>query len=145
MLGTEPLLLENEVANGDAQIIFWPVINHGNPSVYATVAMECAGQQDLESAWDMHNQLFNNLTALYSADLEFYIGMANNLGLDQDQFVACYGDQATVDHVMALDTIRRERDITGQPIFDIAGEGYLIGAQPYEVFVEAIEYVQGLE
>jgi len=143
--GTEPELLANEIANGDAQLIFWPVINHGNPSVYASVSMECAGQQDLKAAWDMHGALFNNLSALYSADLEFYIGLANNIGLDQDQFVACYGDQATVDHIMTLDGIRRERGITGQPIFDIAGEGFIIGAQPYEVFAEAIAYVKTLE
>ena len=139
------MLVANEVTDGDAQLTFWPVINHGNPSVYASVSMECAGQQDLEAAWEMHEALFNNLGTLYTAGLDFYIDLANEIGLDQDRFVACYGNQETIDHIMGLDTIRRDRGITGQPIFDINGEGFLVGPQPYDVFAEAIAYVIELE
>ena len=145
MLGTEPDLVANEVANGQAQIIFWPVINHGNPSVYASVAMECAGQQNLESAWDMHKALFEDISVLYTAGLDHYINLANQIGINEDEFVACYGDQATVDHILSLDTIRKNRGITGQPIFDINGEGLLLGPQPYLVFQDAIEYVISLD
>lgn len=145
MLGTEPELVANEVTNGDAQIIFWPVINHGNPSVYASVSMECAGQQSLESAWDMHKALFEDISILYTAGLDHYINLANQIGIDADKFVTCYGDQATVDHIMSLDAIRRDRGITGQPIFDINGEGVLLGPQPYIVFQDAIAYVIELQ
>ena len=80
MLGTEPLLVENEVANGELQLVFWPVINHGNPSVYASVAMECAGQQDPALAWTAHDILFENLSALYSGNLDLYLSIAEQTG-----------------------------------------------------------------
>ncbi len=142
MLGTEPDLVETYVETGEVRLVFWPVINHGKPSVFSSVAMECVGQQDLAAAWDAHNLMFENQASLWSADLDFYVGIAEQVGANRDTFIACYGSQDTIDHIMQLDQIRRDIGINGQPIFDVNGAGYLLGAQPFEVFAEAIEVVQ---
>lgn len=142
MLGTEPQLIEEHVATGELRLIFWPVINHGNPSVYSSVTMECIGRQDVAKAWDAHNIMFENQASLWSADLDFYAGVAEQVGADRDSFVACYGSQEAIDHVMNLDQIRIDLGIMGQPIFDVNGAGYLLGSQPYEVFADAIKVVQ---
>lgn len=142
MLRTEPQLIEQHVATGELRLIFWPVINHGNPSVYSSVTMECIGRQDIEAAWAAHNLLFQNQSNLWSADLDFYAGVAEQVGVDRDRFVTCYGSQEAVDQIMKLDQIRRDIGIMGQPIFDVNGAGYLLGSQPYDVFADAIKVVQ---
>ena len=142
MLGTEPELVRNYVDEGIVRIIFWPVLNHGNPSVSSTVAMECAGQQDIAAAWELHNLLFENQRDLWSADMDYFVDLAGSIGLDTGAFATCYTGNEALDQVLKLDRIRQERGVFGQPIFDINGEGVLVGSQPIGVFEQAIEAVQ---
>ena len=72
-----------------------------------------------------------------------YLSIAEQTGLDLDQFQTCFGSQEAIDQIQRLDQIRRDRGITGQPIFEFVGVGYLVGAQPKVVFDDAISAVQG--
>ena len=141
MLGTEPTIVENHVVNGEVLYVFWPVINHGQPSFDATLVMECAGQQSPELAWEAHRILFENLSDLYRPSLDLYLSIAEEAGADLEQFRNCFASQEAIDQVAKLDQIRRDRGIAGQPIFDINGLGYLAGAQPYEVFADVLQQV----
>ncbi|MCA9917774.1 MAG: thioredoxin domain-containing protein [Anaerolineales bacterium] len=138
MLGTEPDIIANYVATGRVKLIFWPVLNHGDPSVYATLTAECMGQQDPNLFWAAHEFLFANQNALWGADRDYYVNTAVSLGADQATFEACYDGPDGLATVLELDAIRRQRSIFSQPIFDINGEIF-VGAQPYEDFAAVFD------
>ena len=138
MLGTEPQVIENYVEEGKVKLIFMPVLNHGNPSVYSTVAAHCAGEQDPAHFWQMHNLLFENQGELWSATRDYFVEKAVSLGLDQAAFEACYDSPEALAEVMTLDSIRRDRGVFGQPTFDANGLVFA-GAVPYEQFAAALD------
>lgn len=138
MLGTEPQIIETYVNSGQVRIIFWPVLNHGNPSLFATLAAECAGRQNPDAFWTMHAYLFANQSQLYGADRDYFLTAAESMGLDREQFAACYDDEQALANVTTLDQIRRDRGIRSQPVFDINGQT-LFGAQPFSVFQQVID------
>lgn len=140
MLGTEPQVVENYVEDGRVKLVFWPVINHGNPSVYSTVAAHCAGAQDAAQFWQMHDALFENQQDLWSASRDFFVNTAVSLGLDQAAFEICYDSPDTLAEVMALDSIRRDRGVFGQPTFDANGLIFA-GALPFDQFSVALDSV----
>lgn len=138
MLGTEPDIIANYVETGRVKLIFWPVLNHGDPSIYSTLTAECMGQQDPELFWTAHEYLFENQSDLWRADRDYYVNTAVSLGADQTQFEACYDGPDGIATVLELDNIRRQRSIFSQPIFDINGEIF-VGAQPYDDFAAIFE------
>lgn len=137
MLGTEPEIIRDFVVTGQVKLVFWPVINHGNPSVYSTVTAECAGQQNPDLFWSVHKYLFENQRDLWGADRDYFVNAAVALGADQATFEACYDSAEALAQVMELDNGRRERGIFSQPQFDINGRVF-VGAQRYEAFAQAI-------
>ncbi len=138
MLGTEPDIIANYVETGRVKLVFWPVLNHGDPSVYSTLAAECMGQQDPDLFWVAHQYLFENQSALWGADRDYYVNTAVALGADQATFEACYDGPKGLETVLELDNIRRQRSIFSQPVFDINGEVF-VGAQPYENFAAVFD------
>lgn len=138
MLGTEPDIITHYVETGRVKIVFWPVLNHGNPSVYSTLAAECAGQQDPALFGEIHHILFENQADLWGADRDYYIDTAVRIGADQAAFEACYDGQEGLATVMALDTLRRERGIFAQPTFDINGNIFA-GSADYETFAQIFD------
>ena len=138
MLGTEPDIIANYVETGRVKLVFWPVLNHGDPSVYSTLTAECMGQQDPDLFWAAHEYLFENQADLWRADRDYYVETAVSLGADKAAFEACYDGPDGIATILELDTIRRQRGIFSQPIFDINGEVF-VGAQPYEDFATVFE------
>ena len=138
MLGTEPDIIANYVETGQVKLIFWPVLNHGDPSVYSTLTAECMGQQDPDLFWVAHEHLFANQSDLWRADRDYYVNTAVALGADQAEFEACYDGPDGIATVLELDNIRRQRSIFSQPIFDINGEIF-VGAQPYDSFAAVFD------
>lgn len=140
MLGTEPQVIENYVEPGNTRIIFWPVLNHGNPSVYSTVTAHCAGAQDPAKFWEMHAWLFENQSELWSATRDYFVNAALAIGLDQAIFEACYDGPEVLAEVMALDNLRRARGVYAQPVFDANGLIFA-GALSFDHFSEALDSV----
>lgn len=138
MLGTEPQVIEAFVETGRAQIVFWPVLNHGDPSVYATLTAECVARQSGNAFWDIHQYLFENQNELWRADRDYFIEAAVQVGVDEAAFTACYDGGEALAHVMELDRIRRERGIYNQPVFDVNGQIFY-GSQSFPTFSEVIE------
>ena len=133
MLGIEPEIVANFVESGQAQIVFWPVLNHGNPSVYSTLTAECVAQQDTDAFWEMHELLFENQGDLWSADRDYYVELAVSVGADQAEFEACYDGPSGLDAVLVLDDLRRQRGVFSQPVFDVNGQLFA-GRQSFETF-----------
>ena len=138
MLGIEPQLIADYVAAGQVNIVFWPVLNHGNPSVYSTLTAECAGKQDPALFWAAHALLFERQNDLWPADRDYYVSLAESLGADRAAFEACYDGGDGLAQVMALDKARLARGIFGQPTFDVNGQVFA-GLQSYETFQAAID------
>jgi protein-disulfide isomerase len=138
VLGTEPQLITDYVESGRVKIVFWPVLNHGNPSVYSTLAAECAGQQDPALFWAAHAVLFERQAELWSADRDYYASLAESLGADRTVFEACYDGGDGLAQVTALDDERLRRGIFGQPTFDVNGQVFA-GLQNYETFQATID------
>ena len=63
MLGTEPQLRESYIKSGQVRLIFNPVLSHGNYSVLAHLAAECAAEQGY--FWQMHDLLFEHQAELW--------------------------------------------------------------------------------
>ena len=138
MLGTEPQVVQEYVQTGKVKLVFWPVLNHNDPSVYATLTAHCVGRQDADKFWEVHEFLFNSQQDLWRADKEYFVNTAVAAGADQVAFETCYDDQGAMDEVLELDAIRRQRGIAGQPMFDIGGTIYG-GAPPFESFAEVLD------
>lgn len=138
MLGTEPRVIEAYVSTGKARLIFWPVLNHGDPSLYSTAAAECVAQQDTDAFWEIHEQLYQNQQELWSADRDYYVNAAVGVGVDQAAFESCYDSGSGISHVTNLDNIRRDRGIYTQPVFDISGQ-LIFGSQSFEAFAGIID------
>ncbi len=139
MLGTEPQVVQEYVQTGKVKLVFWPVLNHNDPSVYSTLTAHCVGSQDPDKFWDVHETLFLNQTELWRADRDYFVNTAVAAGADQAAFELCYDDPDALDEVLSLDDIRRQRGIASQPMFDIAGTVYG-GAPPFESFAEVLDF-----
>lgn len=138
MLRVEPLLIENYVAAGTVKLRFNHVLDHGGASERASAAAECAGQQDPYSFWTMHNHLFENISSLFSANVDTYVGYADSLGLDTDAFGSCMADPAVLDKIRAQHNYRtNELNIRRRPAFLINDSIYQ-GGLPFDAFERAI-------
>lgn len=138
MLGTEPQIVQEYVESGKVKVVFWPVLNHGDPSFYSTLTSECVGQQDPDLFWVVHKVLFENQSQLWRADRDFYVQTAVSIGADQAAFEACYDGPEGTTTILELDSLRRERGIYSQPTFDINGtvQG---GAPSFEIFAAVLD------
>lgn len=142
MLGTQPQVIETYVETGQMQLVFWPVLNYGEPSFNATLAAECVGRQDVEAFWELHRILFENQSELWGAGRDYYVQAAQQVGVDGEAFGACFDGEEARDHVQVLDETRQARGIFSQPVFDIEGQ-LLHGSQSFETFAEVIDGALG--
>lgn len=137
MLGIEPALKEAFIKSGKMNMVFNPVLNHGDRSYQTHQAVECAGDQD--QFWPFREFLFENQGRLWSGDIrETVKQLAAEFGLDTAEFNLCLDEQRYYDRVEAQDTLRRERGIRAQPMFDIDGS-VQAGSAPFETFAAIIE------
>lgn len=138
MLGTEPEIVEKYVKTGQVQLVFWPVLNHGNPSTFSHLTAECVAQQSMDAFWEVHHTLFENAGELWRADRDYFVQTALEVGVDQATFESCYDGGSGLEAILELDALRRANNVYTQPIFEINGER-LGGAQPFDVFSQAFE------
>lgn len=138
MLGTQPQVIETYVDTGQLQLVFWPVVNYGEPSFNAAVAAECVARQDMAAFWQLHRDLFENQSNLWGAGRDYYVQAAQEAGVDAEAFGACFDGEEARSHVSALDEARRAQGIFSQPVFDIEGR-LLHGSQSFETFAGVID------
>lgn len=132
MLGTEPAIEEAYVKAGLVQMVFNPVLNHGDRSIQSHQAAECAAEQG--QFWAFRRVLFENQNALFSGTIQETLKqLAAQSGLDKASFNSCLDEQRTLNLVRQQDEVRLERGIYSQPSFDL-NDQRLIGGQPFSIF-----------
>jgi protein-disulfide isomerase len=105
---------------------------HKNAQIAAEAAA-CAHEQG--KFWEMHDRLFANQAKLEPADLKQH---AADLGLETEAFNKCF-DAGKYKAEVQRDTEEASRlGVSGTPAFFINGR-LLVGAQPYESFVQVID------
>lgn len=140
---TLPGLVENQLAAGDVKLVFYdyPLTNIHPQATSAANAARCAGEQGAVAYWAMHDRLFAAYDEWANSEAEAYFrGYGQDLGLDMAAFGTCLDEnryeeqiQADIDHGIS-------RGVSSTPSFFLNGQP-LIGAQPLEVFNQAIAAV----
>jgi protein-disulfide isomerase len=106
----------------------------------AAEASLCAGKQEAEAFWAMHDLLFERMEE-WSGEQDAagrFAQYAIELGLDGDAFAACLESGETAAQVQAQMEQGRAMGVRGTPAFFI-NDWFISGAQPFEKFQEAIE------
>lgn len=137
MLRVEPQIIQNYVATGQVQLVFWHVLDHGQ-SALAHQAAECAGQQSPLAFWRMHDTLFERQGELWNLENATLVSIAGELGLDTAAFESCLSDQSIIDKIARMDQQRKDAGIRLRPSFDVNGE-IIQGAIPYESFAQLFD------
>ena len=134
---TQPTMLEY-VAAGDLRIEWRDITVFGPDSERAARAAYAAGLQG--AFWEFHGALFAGGEKRAAADLteQALVDLAGSLSLDTDRFTA---DLASPEVAAAVQANADEAASIGAfstPSF-LIGEQAVVGAQPTEVFVAAVE------
>ncbi len=130
-LNTLPRLIE---AYGDrVRFVFRDAPILGPTSGWAALAAECADDQG--KFWEYHDLLFANQRSLSRENLTAY---AQQLELDTAVFDACVDNQTHLEELQKDLADAQAVGLSGTPTFFINGRR-VVGAQPFEVFVEIIE------
>lgn len=141
---TQPSILENYIETGQVQLIYHDFDFQPKSKIAATAA-RCAGEQT--DYFDYQKLLYDNQAAwssLSESDTrDAYIGYADELGIDTDEFATCYDSDRYADEIAAESALGRSVGVSGTPSFLIGNfeDGFVrvVGAQPYAAFEQAIE------
>jgi len=135
---TEPSILKNYVETGKVKIIFKDFTIIGPDSIGAANAAHCA--EDQGKFWEYHNELYDNWTGENNgwASSENLVRFAQNIGLNEEEFIQCMSDGKYEQLVTASNNDAKNLGITGTPAFFVIGQDNQVtriqGAQPYDVF-----------
>ena len=135
---TAPALEEQYVTDGTLRIEWRDFPYLGPESATAALAGRAAAAQG--AFWEFHDAMYADQLPPNSGNLnqEYVEGIADELGLDVQQFRSDMKSQTTEQLVDADFQEGQELGITGTPSFLINGVP-VIGAQPTEVFEDLIE------
>lgn len=133
-----PALLETYIKTGKVKLVYKHAAILGQESFWAGQAAECAADQ--RKFWEFHDLLFAKQSGENQGafNKDKLIGFATELKLDIKTFSDCLNNDKTLSRVQQ-DTAEGQRiGLRGTPHFLINGQA-LVGAQPFEVFQQAID------
>jgi protein-disulfide isomerase len=140
---TLPTIEEDHIADGTALLIFYdfPIESIHPQAFSAANAARCAGEQGASAFWSMHDVLFVE-TEQWSVSDPFpaFASFADNIDLDLDAFESCYFSNRYEDAIGEDISVGSAAGINGTPSF-LINDQLLVGAQPTDLFVEAISIV----
>ena len=144
MLRKEPTLIEEYIKPGVAKLQFRHILDHGDSSVQASAAAECAGQQG--AFWPMHGLLYENQDALSGADIAVFNGFAGQLNLDVERFQTCMDSGEMQERVKGIDQEVKARGVRVRPTFDLIVDGQevqrLPGSPPLDQWRQVLDGLQ---
>lgn len=137
---TFPQLLADYVDSGQVYYVFkdFPLTSIHPQAVLAAEAARCANDQDSYLA--MHDMLFARQGQWNGQEnaVELFVGYAETLGLDTEEFQTCMDEHKYEADVLADLEEGAQLGVRGTPAFFI--NGYFVnGAQPYSIFEQAIQ------
>ena len=142
-LETLPALYENQVANGEIMIIYYDFpLESIHPQAFAAAnAARCAGEQSASSYWAMHDQLYQQTKEWSVVNPNpVFSEIAGDLKLDLEKFNTCLDELRYAEQVKSDIDFALSRGVRSTPSFFLNNQP-LIGAQPVEVFNQAISSV----
>ena len=141
---TLPSLLENQIASGDAVLIYYdfPLTNIHPQASAAANAARCAGEQGAVAYWAMHDALFSGPEEWSNQDAAaVFAGYAEDFDLDVEAFEECVAEERYAAQIQADLDSGADQGVSGTPSFFINGQ-LLVGAQPLAVFETAIDTIK---
>ncbi|MFQ5970222.1 MAG: DsbA family protein [Nitrososphaerales archaeon] len=142
-LQTKPLIIENYINTGKAQLVFKDFTVYGSDSINGAIATHCAAEQNM--FWELHNYLYQNQKAINSGWLsaENIRNFTLDLGLNMAQFNKCFDERKYLMKVTKNFEEGRSIGVSGTPTFIIIGpDGQstrVSGAQPFKVFQQVLD------
>ncbi len=135
---TEPVLIEKYVEKGILRIEWRDFPYLGEESVMAALAGRAAARQD--RFWDFHDAMYAKQQPPNSGRLteDFLAGVAQKAGLDPSEFRNTMRSRNASEDVERDFAEGQSAGVTGTPAFILNGQT-IVGAQPTEVFEQAIE------
>ena len=135
---TKPTLVEEYVEDGTLRIEWRDFPYMGEESTRAATAARAAGEQG--KFWEYHDALFADQAPPNSGKLteDYLVGVADDLGLDTEKFRKDMASGPIAEAVARDFSEGQQIGVTGTPAFVVNGRP-IMGAQPTEVFVEAVE------
>ncbi|GIK55982.1 MAG: thioredoxin domain-containing protein [Chloroflexi bacterium] len=137
---TLPSLLANQIANGQVMLVYYdfPLSSIHPQAAAAANAARCAGEAGAVAYWQFHDTLFARTNEWsHNNPNTTFIKFAAELGLDETDFTACVNANRYGSQVQADVQLGQRRGVSSTPSFFL-NEQALIGAQPTEVFNQAI-------
>jgi protein-disulfide isomerase len=132
---TLPKLKESYVEPGKARFVYRHFAIFGKPSEQAAQAASCAADQG--KFWQYHDKLFGNFGRGFVTENNLK-KLAGEVKLDADTFGKCLKSAKHKDKVERETMTATYLGGRGTPMFFV-NDKLLIGAQPFEVFQQAIE------
>jgi len=130
----QPLpVMMNHAAHGDLRIEWRDLNVYGPASERAARASYAAALQG--EFWEYHDELFANGKKRPESELskEALVDLANDLGLDPEQFVADMESEETADVIAANQQSGFDVGAVATPVFVLDGQA-VVGAQSTDVF-----------
>jgi protein-disulfide isomerase len=132
--------MDEYVNSGKVRLAYWHFAFLGEESTWAAEATECAADQD--KFWEYHDLLFEkqageNQGAFNKDNLKAF---AAEMGLDTAAFDECL-DTGKYTEIVQQDTATAQQiGVQSTPSFVVNGQP-IIGAQPYEQFVQVFNSI----
>lgn len=146
-LQTLPSLLANQIANGEAVLVYYdfPLTSIHAQAIPAANAARCAGEQGALAYWQMHDLIFEHQREWANNRAnQFFTDYAAEIGLEMDSFTACLENETHVELIQADLSLGQSRGVRSTPSFFLNGQP-LVGAQPFNVFDQAIAAIMAGE
>ena len=88
MLETQPQIVEAYVKSGRVKMVFRHLLDFGDPSLLASQAAECAGDQG--KFWQMHGLIYQRQNFVFNGNAALYQKWSKeDLKIDDAVFGAC--------------------------------------------------------
>lgn len=128
---TYPSIYEEYIQTGLVKFVYkdFPVVGGSD----AANAAWCAHEQG--KFWEFKEGLFALGSGMSDVTMA---NLASELGLDVDQYTQCYEEERYSQNIQTEAAEAQANGVTGTPAFVIDGN-LVVGAQPYNVFRDAIE------
>lgn len=140
---TLPGLLENQIAGGEAVMIFYdfPLTSIHPQAAAAANAARCAGEGGAAAYWAMHDRLFEDIGEWSNGRAnEVFVRYGDEIGVGGEGFATCIDENRYADAVDADLALGQSRGVGSTPTFFLNNQP-VIGAYPLDYFNQAIAAV----
>jgi protein-disulfide isomerase len=136
----DPKIEQEYVADGRVKLVFHPMAQIGQESVWAAEAAECANEQGQGKFWDYHDKLFENQHGENQGafTIDNLKRFAGELGLDTQTFNQCLDSHKYEALVKAETQDAVKKGIGSTPTFVIGGQT-VVGLKSYDELKKVIE------